>query len=96
MNRPATVAVPADLWDEIRDFIDQHVDVCDGADGPRPNDAMSLSQQIENEGLAQIAAQSRAQRIRKLERALREVLENRDGQIVHRAALERAQKALAQ
>lgn len=26
--------------------------------------------------------------------ALREVLENRDGQIVHRAALERAQKAL--
>lgn len=29
-----------------------------------------------------------------LEKALREVLTNRDGQIVHRAALERAQKAL--
>lgn len=33
-------------------------------------------------------------RVKELESALREVLDNRDGQIVHRAALERASKAL--
>ena len=33
-------------------------------------------------------------RIRELENALREVLTNRDGQIIHRVALERAEKAL--
>lgn len=33
-------------------------------------------------------------RVRELENALREILDNRDGQIVHRAALERAAKVL--
>ena len=46
-----TVTVPKALWDEIVDFITDRVDVRDGEDGPRPNDAMSLSQRIEEAGL---------------------------------------------
>lgn len=45
----ATKAVPADLWDEIVDFITDQVDVRDGADGPTPNTAMSLSTRIDQE-----------------------------------------------
>lgn len=43
------VIVPADLWDEIGDFIDDHVDVRDGSDGPVPNTAMHLAERIKHE-----------------------------------------------
>jgi hypothetical protein len=46
-----TVKVPCELWNEIVEFIEDHVDVVDGSDGPRPNKAMHLTQQIEQEGL---------------------------------------------
>jgi len=42
--------VPADLWDEIVEFIEDHVDVVDSDDGrPAPNTAMHLSSRIEQE-----------------------------------------------
>lgn len=43
------IYIPPDLWDEIVDFITDHVDVVDGSDGPRPNRAMHLSQRIDEE-----------------------------------------------
>lgn len=43
--------VPVALWDEIAEFIEGQVDVRDGDDGPRPNTAMHLSQQIKEAGL---------------------------------------------
>jgi hypothetical protein len=44
--------VPAALWDEIMEFIEDQVDVKDGDDGRQePNRAMSLRQQIAEEGL---------------------------------------------
>jgi hypothetical protein len=46
-----TVTVPKDLWNEIMDFINDRVDVRDGEGGPKPNDAMSLSQRITEAGL---------------------------------------------
>jgi len=45
-----TIEIPADLWDEILDFIEDQVDVRDGGDGtPLPNTAMYLTTRIEHE-----------------------------------------------
>jgi len=41
--------IPADLWEEILEFIQNQVDVKDGEDGPQPNKAMSLYSRIERE-----------------------------------------------
>jgi hypothetical protein len=46
-----TVKVPCELWNEIVEFIEDQVDVRDGSDGPRPNKAMHLAQEIEAAGL---------------------------------------------
>jgi hypothetical protein len=43
------VRVPQPVWDEILDFITDRVDIKDGADGPVPNAAMSLLNQIQEE-----------------------------------------------
>lgn len=42
---------PRRLPQEIRDFIEERVDIRDGSDGPRPNDWMTLMQMIEEAGL---------------------------------------------
>jgi hypothetical protein len=41
--------VPDDLWDEIYEFIVDHVDIRDDSDGPLPNRAMSLQTRIDAE-----------------------------------------------
>jgi hypothetical protein len=46
-----SISVPIDLWAEILDLLDDYSDVRDGADGPRPNDAMSLRSRITEAGL---------------------------------------------
>ena len=46
-----SVKVPCELWIEIVEFIEDHVDVRDGSDRPLPNKAMILQQQIEEAGL---------------------------------------------
>jgi hypothetical protein len=47
-----TVNVPADLWNEIVEFIEGQVDVVDGSYGvPHANRAMQLQQEIEERGL---------------------------------------------
>lgn len=50
MSECTEFSVPAELWADILEFIADHVDVVDGADGPRPNRAMFLQQQIEAAG----------------------------------------------
>lgn len=48
-SEKGTTTVSDALWDEIYEFIDDHVDVRDGADGPIPNRAMSLKSRIDEE-----------------------------------------------
>jgi hypothetical protein len=35
------------LLDDVKEFLDNYVDVVDGDDGPRPNRAMSLTSEID-------------------------------------------------
>lgn len=52
MNTLKTVTVPAGLWADIVDFIEQRSDVRDGSDGQQlPNDAMVLTLEIDRAGL---------------------------------------------
>lgn len=45
MNVARTVA----LLEEVSEFLDHYVDVRDGEDGPRPNKAMSLKHEVDQE-----------------------------------------------
>jgi hypothetical protein len=41
-SQPEGVVVPQGLFDDLYDFLEGQQDVIDGADGPRPNRAMTL------------------------------------------------------
>lgn len=46
---PKENVISPDLVADLLDYLERHMDVSDGSDGPRPNEAMSLYARLEAE-----------------------------------------------